>query len=68
MDHAIAVGYVEETPRVLWHSGVSAIYPLPDKEKSWKECDKLAQDTDESRYTVWKDDVEKMLIFVSTYY
>ena len=66
MDHVIESDYVEETPDP-WRSGAPAVYSLPDNEKSWEECNKLARDTDKSRYKVWKDDVDKILIFVSSF-
>lgn len=67
MDHAIGTDYTEET-RGPWRTGEPAIYPLPDNEKSWEVCNKLVQDTDKSQYKVWKDDIDKMLVFVSIYY
>lgn len=63
-DHTIGPDYVEAAPDP-WRSGAPAVYPLPDNGKSWEECNKFSRETDKSRYKVWKDDVNNMLIFVS---
>ena len=50
-----------------WYSGARIEYPSPDQGDSWEICDQVAQRMDKSRCGVWKDDVEKMLIFISRY-
>ena len=43
-------------------------YPPPDLGDSWDHCNQMLQRMDKGRCEAWRDEVDKLLIFVGSHY
>lgn len=52
---------------IPWHCGDPHRYGAPKKGDSWNKCHKLAEKYDNEMCDAWKEEVDKLLIFVRDY-
>ena len=48
-----------------WRCGDTRHYDIPKNEDGWKKCKAMVEKYDDEMCDAWKDEVDKLLIFVS---